>query len=142
MEKYHSDAATGGRGHRLVVARHPSVKVAPGQGTSGRMWPMEIEPKLGGAGPFGSSVTVWEPPHRYSNREDGDNQYDGAANHTACSRMTVPFPLTHGHLSADKAKRCPHAQMVRACGAAACLHAGPSGVTVDVDGPYRGRVGY
>lgn len=86
-------------------------------GTSGWMWPMEIEPKLGGAGPFGSTVTVWDPPHRYSNRMDGedgffnqlefdiselpdgkswlsyvhsgvffedwDNQYDGAAKHTA-----------------------------------------------------------
>lgn len=86
-------------------------------GTSGWMWPMEIEPKLGGAGPFGSTVTVWEPPHRFSNRVDGeggffnqldydiseledgnswlryvhsgvffedwDQQYDGAAKHTA-----------------------------------------------------------
>lgn len=32
VEKYHSDAATGGRKHRLVVALHPSVKEAPVQG--------------------------------------------------------------------------------------------------------------
>ncbi len=93
------------------------------QGTSGWMWPMEIEAKLGGAGPFGSTVTVWEPPHRFSNRmegeggffnqldyditgladgrswlryvhsgvffEDWDNQYDGAAKHTAFYQHTL-----------------------------------------------------
>lgn len=92
-------------------------------GTSGWMWPMEIEAKLGGAGPFGSTVTVWEPPHRFSNRIDGeggffnqleyeiselpdgkswlryvhsgvffedwDNQYDGAAKHTAFYQHTL-----------------------------------------------------
>lgn len=45
------------------------------QGTSGWMWPMEIEPKLGGAGPFGSTVTVWDPPHRFSNRMDGEGGF-------------------------------------------------------------------
>lgn len=45
------------------------------QGTSGWMWPLEIEPKLGGAGPFGSVVTVWEPPHRFSNRMEGENGF-------------------------------------------------------------------
>ncbi|WP_216699562.1 SRPBCC domain-containing protein [Arthrobacter sp. PAMC 25486] len=45
------------------------------QGTSGWMWPMGIEPKLGGAGPFGSTVTVWEPPHRFSNRMDGEGGF-------------------------------------------------------------------
>ncbi|MHA7176225.1 SRPBCC family protein [Arthrobacter sp. Sr24] len=44
-------------------------------GTSGWMWPMEIEPKLGGAGPFGSTVTVWDPPHHYANRMDGEDGF-------------------------------------------------------------------
>ena len=44
-------------------------------GTSGWMWPMEIEPKLGGAGPFGSTVTVWDPPRRYANRMDGEGGF-------------------------------------------------------------------
>lgn len=98
-------------------------------GMSGWMWPVEIEPKLGGAGPFGSSVTVWEPPHRYSNRVDGeggffnelefdiselpdgkswlryvhsgvlfedwDNQYDGAAKHTAFYQHTLGQYVKH-----------------------------------------------
>ena len=98
-------------------------------GTSGWMWPMEIEPKLGGVGPFGSTVTVWDPPHRYSNRMDGedgffnqlefdiselpggkswlryihsgvffedwDNQYDGAAKHTAFYLHTLGQYVQH-----------------------------------------------
>lgn len=38
-------------------------------GTDGYLWPMEPpEPKVGGKGPFGSTVTAWDPPHRYTNR--------------------------------------------------------------------------
>lgn len=45
VEKYHSDAATGGRKHRLVVALHPSVKEAPVQG------PAQITETAGSPGP-------------------------------------------------------------------------------------------
>jgi len=92
-------------------------------GNSGWLWPMEVEPKLGGVGPYGSTVTVWEPPHRFANHlegeggffntleydiselpggkswlryvhsgvffEDWDNQYDGAAKHTAFYQHTL-----------------------------------------------------
>jgi len=35
------------------------------------LWPMETpEPRLGGSGPFGSTVTAWDPPHRYTNLSD------------------------------------------------------------------------
>lgn len=38
-------------------------------GTGGYLWPMEPpEPRVGGRGPFGSAVTAWDPPHRYTNR--------------------------------------------------------------------------
>ncbi|MFF3905483.1 SRPBCC domain-containing protein [Streptomyces sp. NPDC001848] len=40
-------------------------------GTGGYLWPMEPpEPKEGGKGPFGSTVTAWDPPHRYTNRSE------------------------------------------------------------------------
>ncbi|MGO4382703.1 SRPBCC family protein [Specibacter sp. RAF43] len=99
------------------------VFYAATEGNAGWLWPMEIEPRLGGAGPFGSTVTVWEPPHRFANRlegedgffntldydiaerpggkswlryvhsgiffEDWDNQYDGAAKHTAFYQHTL-----------------------------------------------------
>lgn len=34
-------------------------------GSSGWQWPMEVEPRIGGAGPFGSEVTAWQPPERF-----------------------------------------------------------------------------
>jgi hypothetical protein len=38
-------------------------------GTGGWLWPMEApEPREGGKGPFGSTITTWDPPHRYTNR--------------------------------------------------------------------------
>jgi hypothetical protein len=58
------------------IAREFEVDATPEQvwdaftsGTDGWLWPMEApEPREGGTGPFGSSVTVWDPPHRYTNR--------------------------------------------------------------------------
>ncbi len=38
-------------------------------GTGGWLWPMDApEPREGGKGPFGSTITAWDPPHRYTNR--------------------------------------------------------------------------
>jgi uncharacterized protein YndB with AHSA1/START domain len=63
------------------IAREFEVDATPEQvwdavtsGTGGWLWPMEApEPRVGGKGPFGSEVTAWEPPHRYTNRvEDVD----------------------------------------------------------------------
>ncbi len=40
-------------------------------GTGGYLWPMDPpEPREGGRGPFGSTVTAWDPPHRYTNRSE------------------------------------------------------------------------
>ncbi|MEW2619783.1 SRPBCC domain-containing protein [Streptomyces sp. NPDC048106] len=40
-------------------------------GTAGYLWPMDApEPRAGGRGPFGSTVVVWEPPHRYVSRSE------------------------------------------------------------------------
>jgi len=58
------------------IAREFEVDATPQQvwdavttGTDGYLWPMEPpEPKVGGTGPFGSTVTAWDPPHRYTNR--------------------------------------------------------------------------
>jgi hypothetical protein len=58
------------------IAREFEVDATPQQvwdaftaGTGGWLWPMEPpEPREGGKGPFGSTVTAWDPPHRYSNR--------------------------------------------------------------------------
>ncbi|WP_159766668.1 SRPBCC family protein [Streptomyces sp. HM190] len=58
------------------IAREFEVDATPEQvwdavtsGTGGWLWPTEApEPRAGGAGPFGSEVVAWEPPHRYTNR--------------------------------------------------------------------------
>ncbi|NUP17836.1 MAG: SRPBCC domain-containing protein [Streptomyces sp.] len=58
------------------IAREFEVDATPEQvwaavtsGTGGWLWPMEPpEPREGGKGPFGSKVTAWDPPHRYTNR--------------------------------------------------------------------------
>jgi len=58
------------------IAREFEVDATPQQvwdaftaGTGGWLWPMEPpEPREGGRGPFGSKVTAWDPPHRYTNR--------------------------------------------------------------------------
>lgn len=58
------------------IAREFEVDATPEQvwdaftsGTGGWLWPTEApEPREGGTGPFGSDVTVWDPPHRYTNR--------------------------------------------------------------------------
>lgn len=35
----------------------------------------EFEPRTGGAGPMGSTVTLWEPPHRFSNQMAGEGDF-------------------------------------------------------------------
>lgn len=56
--------------HEFEVDATPEqVWEAITNGTGGWLWPMEPpEPHVGGKGPFGSTVTVWDPPHRYINR--------------------------------------------------------------------------
>ncbi|MFF4955973.1 SRPBCC domain-containing protein [Streptomyces sp. NPDC001222] len=52
-----------------VDATPEEVWEAITRGTGGYLWPMEPpEPRVGGAGPFGSEVVAWDPPHRYVNR--------------------------------------------------------------------------
>ncbi|MFE2536812.1 SRPBCC domain-containing protein [Streptomyces sp. NPDC059371] len=59
------------------VAREYEVDVPPGQvwdaitkGCGGWLWPMEYESREGGAGPFGSTITTWDPPHRLTVRTE------------------------------------------------------------------------
>lgn len=65
---------------RFEIVREFEVDASPEQvweaittGTGGWLWPMEYEPKQGGAAPFGGTVTAWDPPHRLTARvEDVD----------------------------------------------------------------------
>lgn len=53
------------------------VFYAATQGGSGWLWPMpgELEPRVGGSGPMGSTVTAWEPPRHYANHMEGPNGF-------------------------------------------------------------------
>jgi activator of Hsp90 ATPase-like protein len=42
-------------------------------GNAGWLWPMEFEPREGGAAAFGGTVTVWDPPHHFVTRVDGED---------------------------------------------------------------------
>ncbi|GAQ54908.1 hypothetical protein [Streptomyces acidiscabies] len=51
-----------------VDATPEQVWEAVTQNSGAYLWPMEApEPRVGGSGPFGSTVTAWEPPYRYTN---------------------------------------------------------------------------
>ncbi|MFF1375213.1 SRPBCC domain-containing protein [Streptomyces sp. NPDC058308] len=72
--------AADGAGEAFEIVREFEVEGTPAQlwaalttGTAGWLWPMEYEPREGGAAPFGGTVTRWDPPHRLTARvEDPD----------------------------------------------------------------------
>ncbi|GAA1050382.1 SRPBCC family protein [Arthrobacter russicus] len=49
----------------VANGRPEQVWAAVVAGGSGWQWPAEVEPRLGGAGPFGSEVTAWQPPNHF-----------------------------------------------------------------------------
>ncbi|MFD6437091.1 SRPBCC domain-containing protein [Streptomyces venezuelae] len=70
----------GGEGKAFEIVRELEVEGSPARlwaalttGTGGWLWPMEYEPREGGAAPSGGTVTRWDPPHRLTARvEDPD----------------------------------------------------------------------
>ena len=62
---------------KFEIVREFEVEASPAEvweaitsGTAGWLWPMEYEPKEGGAGPFGATLTAWDPPHRLTARSE------------------------------------------------------------------------
>ncbi|MFJ6659978.1 SRPBCC domain-containing protein [Streptomyces sp. NPDC091377] len=70
------------------IAREFEVDATPEQvweaftsATGGWLWPTEPpEPRVGGAGPHGSEVLAWDPPHRYTNRVEDTGTARQSAN--------------------------------------------------------------
>lgn len=59
------------------IVREFEVDASPEQvweaitaGTAGWLWPMEYEPREGGAAPYGGTVTVWQPGHHLTARTE------------------------------------------------------------------------
>ncbi len=74
-------------GKEFEIVREFEVPASPEQvweaittGTGGWLWPVEYEPRTGGAAPFGGTVTAWDPPHRLTARTEGE--VEGAENQT------------------------------------------------------------
>ncbi|WP_432988791.1 SRPBCC family protein [Dactylosporangium sp. CA-233914] len=56
-------------------------------GTAGWLWPVEYEPREGGAAGFGGTVTVWDPPHKVVSRMEGPDGWFNELSHEV-----VPAP--------------------------------------------------
>ena len=61
------------------------------------LWPMEVEPKLGGSGPFGSTVTAWDPPSHYANRVEGPDGWFNELDHLVQQRPDGSVWLRYVH---------------------------------------------
>lgn len=46
-------------------------------GTAGWLFPMEFEPRVGGAAGFGGTLTAWDPPHRVTARTESPDGVHG-----------------------------------------------------------------
>jgi hypothetical protein len=63
----------------VIPASPEQVWDAVTENTGGWLWPIEYEPGVGGAGPWGSTITAWEPPNHFANhasKEDWFNTLD------------------------------------------------------------------
>jgi hypothetical protein len=65
---------------RFEIRREVELPATPEQvwdavtdGTGGWLWPMEYEPRLGGAAAFGGTVTAWDPPRHFASHVDGED---------------------------------------------------------------------
>jgi hypothetical protein len=70
------------------IAREGELPTTPDEfwdaittGTGGWLWPMEFEPRVGGAAAFGGTVTVWDPPHHFVTRVEGENGWFNQLEH-------------------------------------------------------------
>ncbi|AXG76346.1 SRPBCC family protein [Streptomyces paludis] len=71
------------------IAREFEVDASPQEvwaaittGTGAWLWPMEYEPREGGAAPFGGTVTAWDPAHRLTARVESPEAGDGIPRQT------------------------------------------------------------
>ncbi|MFD4634438.1 SRPBCC domain-containing protein [Streptomyces sp. NPDC058284] len=80
--------AADGAGEAFEIVREFAVEGSPDQlwaalttGTGGWQWPMEYEPREGGAAPSGGTVTRWDPPRRLTARVEDPDRVPGQSLH-------------------------------------------------------------
>ncbi|MFH8611290.1 SRPBCC domain-containing protein [Streptomyces sp. NPDC018029] len=71
-------------GMAFEIVRELEVEGSPARlwaalttGTGGWLWPVEYEPREGGAAPSGGTVTRWDPPHRLTARVEDPDRVPG-----------------------------------------------------------------
>jgi hypothetical protein len=72
-------------------------------GTGGWLWPMEFEPRVGGAAAFGGTVTVWDPPNHFVTRVEGEDGFFNQLEHVIEGRDggTTWFRYVHSGVFTD-----------------------------------------
>lgn len=73
-----------GMGKEFEIVREYEVDAPPEQvweafttGAAGWLWPVEYEPREGGAAGLGGVVTAWDPPRRLASRQEDADGIDG-----------------------------------------------------------------
>lgn len=68
---------------KFEVRREVVLPAAPEQvwhavtdGTGGWLWPIEYEHRVGGSGPWGSTITAWDPPSHFANHAAKDDWFN------------------------------------------------------------------
>jgi hypothetical protein len=92
------------------ISREGEVRTTPQEfwdaittGTGGWLWPMEFEPRVGGAAAFGGKVTVWDPPNHFVTRVEGEGGFFNQLEHVIEGRDggTTRFRYVHSGIFTD-----------------------------------------
>ena len=94
----------------LEIRREDELTVTPEDywdaittGNAAWLWPMEFEPRQGGAAAFGGIVTVWDPPAHFVTRVQGDDGWFNQVEHiiTRTRDGGVHFVYVHSGVFLD-----------------------------------------
>ncbi|OLB77763.1 MAG: ATPase [Actinobacteria bacterium 13_2_20CM_2_71_6] len=85
-------------GHQFEIRREGELPTTPEEywdavttGTGGWLWPMEFEPREGGKAAMGGTVTVWDPPHHFVTRVEGEDGWFNQLEHVIEGRGGTTF---------------------------------------------------
>lgn len=97
-------------GKKFEIRREGELPTTPEEywdaittGLGGWLWPEELEPREGGAAAFGGTVTVWDPPHHFVTRVEGDHGWFNQLEHVIEARDggTIRFRYVHSGVFTD-----------------------------------------
>jgi len=75
-------------GKEFAIRRVCNIDATPEQvwdavtrGSAGWLWPVDVEPRLGGTSSMGGVVTAWDPPRHFANRMEGEDGWFNSLEH-------------------------------------------------------------